>query len=150
MRAEKKRILEETAASGLEPIRANSPDHECGTHVMYTLPSPAQADRFAELVGGTVAGKTGRHVYTEWDPILDHRGAHHPALDPFHLEENRGCRMDYPKDMCPRTLDILSRTVMIATHPEHEEADVEEIIESVNSAAAEVLSGSAAGGAEQM
>lgn len=69
MRRQKKRILRETADTGLVPIKANSLDDECGTHVGFLLPTVAQADEMQRLTGCTIAGKTGRHVYTEWDPI---------------------------------------------------------------------------------
>jgi len=140
MRRQKHRILRETAETHLEPIRANSLEHECGSHVMYTLPSQAQADAFAELTGGTVAGKTGRHVYTEWDAIFNHRGAHHPALDPFKLPANRRCRKTYTKSMCAASLEILNRTVMLTNHPDHTRAEVTERIRTIRRAAKQVLS----------
>jgi len=140
MRSEKKRILRETADTGLKPVRANSLDCECGTHVMYTLPAAAEADEFAALVGGTVTAKTGRHVYTEWDQVLDRKGAHHPALNPYLFKENQGCRMDYSRDMCAKSLDILSRTVMIGTHPDHAPAQVAAIVKKIRKAAEKVLS----------
>jgi len=139
LRREKTRVLRETADTGLAPVRANSPGGECGSHVMYTLPTAEQADRFARLVRGTVLAKTGRHVYTEWDPIFARRGAHHPALDPFGLPENRGCRRTYTKDQCARSLDILGRTVSLATHPDHTRAEVTGTIRRIRAAAAEVL-----------
>jgi dTDP-4-amino-4,6-dideoxygalactose transaminase len=139
MRRQKVRILKETAGTGLKAVRSHSLDWECGSHVMYALPSADQADRFAALVHGTVCGKTGRHVYTEWDPIFAHRGAHHPALDPFKLPANAECRMDYTKDMCATSLDILNRTVMIGTHPKNKREDVSAIIRRVKTAAKEVL-----------
>ncbi len=139
MRRQKRRILRETASTHLAPIRANSPDHECGSHVMFTLPSPAQAEDFARLTGGTVAGKTGRHVYTEWDPILNHRGAHHPALDAFKLPANRRCRRKYTKGMCAASLDVLNRTVMLTNHPDRKRADVTAVIRKIKAAAGAVL-----------
>ena len=140
MRRQKLRILRETAETPLKPIRANSLDHECGSHVMYTLGSPAEADEFAPLTGGTVAGKTGRHVYTEGDPLFAHRGAHHPALDPFKLPANRRCRKTYTKSMCAASLDILNRTVMLINHPDRTRALVTERIRTVRRAARQVLS----------
>jgi dTDP-4-amino-4,6-dideoxygalactose transaminase len=134
-RRQKKRVLAETAHSGLTPIRANSPKYECGTQVMYTLATTEAADEFARLTGGTVAGKTGRHVYTEWDQIFDHQGAHHPGLDPFRMPANRGCRMKYTKDMCSRSLGILNRTVMLGTHPDRKASDVTALIRKINAAA---------------
>ncbi len=139
LRTQKKRILRATAKTGLKPIRANSLDWECGTTVMWTLPTAEQAEKFRELVGGTICAKTGRHVYTEWDPIFTHQGAHHPALNPFTLPQNRGCRMNYTKDMCARSLDILNRTVMIGNHPDRKAKDVAATIAKVKAAAAQVL-----------
>jgi dTDP-4-amino-4,6-dideoxygalactose transaminase len=139
MRAEKKRILKETADTGLKAAPLNSLDHECGSHVMYQLPAAEQADEFASLVRGTVCGKTGRHVYTEWDPIFAHEGAPHPALNPYTLPQNKRCRKKYTKGMCAKSLDILSRTVMIGTHPDHKRPDVTRIIRRIKSAAKDVL-----------
>jgi dTDP-4-amino-4,6-dideoxygalactose transaminase len=139
LRKQKKRILEETADTGLTPAPSRSPEWECGAQVVYTLPSEPAADAFASLTGGTVTGKTGRHVFTEWDPVLDHQGAHHPALNPYNLPQNRKCRRKYPKGMCQRSLDILSRTVMIGNHPDRKRAEVTALIKRINQAAAEVL-----------
>lgn len=135
MRAQKKRILAETSGAGLEPVRSNSPDHECGTHVMYRFESAAAADAFADAVGGTVAIKTGRHVYTEWDPILEHRGGHHPAMNPFDFPQNADCRTDYTRDMCETSLDILARTVFVATHPDNTAGDVDAMVAMIREAA---------------
>lgn len=139
LRKQKKRILAATAKTGLKPVRANSLDWECGTHVMYTLPTAEQAERFRELVGGTICGKTGRHVYTEWDQIFSHQGAHHPALNPFRLPQNRACRRKYTKDMCCRSLDILNRTVMLGNHPDRKAKDMAGIIRKIKDAAKLVL-----------
>ena len=139
MRRQKKGILAATADTGLVPARANSLDHECGAYVAYTLADEERAGRFAVLTRGTVAGKTGRHVYTEWDPVLQHHGAHHPALDPFNLPENRRCRKAYSLDMCRRSLDILNRTVLIGNHPDRKAAEVKVLVRKIRTAAAEVL-----------
>ena len=140
MRRQKKHILKETVKTGLKPVPSNSLDFECGTHVMYTLPTAAHADKFAALIGGTVCGKTGRHVYTEWDPIFAHQGAHHPAMNPYSLPQNRRCRKTYKKDMCARSLDILDRTVFVTTHPDRTAAQLKAQIKRVKDAARAVLS----------
>ena len=139
LRRQKQRILTETADTGLVPIQANSLDCECGSHVMYILPTAEQAERFAALAGCGIAGKTGRHVYTEWDQLFDHRGAHHPALNPYNLADNQGCRMDYAKDMCSPSLDILNRTVMLGNHPDRRRPAVTALIRKIRAAAREVL-----------
>jgi dTDP-4-amino-4,6-dideoxygalactose transaminase len=139
MRAEKKRILEETADMPLRPIPARSLDWECGTHVMYQLPTAEAAKAFAEAVDGTVTIDTGRHVYTEWDPILAHRGGHHRAMNPYNFAENKGCRMEYSMDMCSSSLELMRRTVYVQTHPDHTAADVDRIVSRIRKAAGHVV-----------
>jgi dTDP-4-amino-4,6-dideoxygalactose transaminase len=139
MRRQKIQVLRETADTGLKPIPANSLKWECGTHIMYQLPSAVAADRFAALAGGTVALKTGRHVYTEWTPVLEHRGAHHPAMNPFKMPANRKCRMTYTRDQCARSLDILGRTVFIGNHPDLKAAGTRALVRRIRAAAKEVL-----------
>ena len=143
LRAQKKRLVAATADCGLDVTPSRSPDHECGCYVMYRLPSTEAADAFAARLGGTVAGKTGRHTCNFWDPILAKRGSHHPDLDPFRMSANRGCRMDYSPDMCPRSLDILARTVMIRLDPDADDAAVDRLAAAVRSAAVDLTAGAA-------
>ena len=42
------------------------------------------------------------------------------------MKENQGLRTDYTTDMCPRTLDILSRTVYINVDPDMTEEQAAE------------------------
>lgn len=138
MRAEKKQILEGTkhlGNLGLTPAPMNSPDYDCSTHIKYTMPSAEIAAKFVEVMPSVIAGKTGRHTYTEWDQILEHDGASHPAMNPYAMEANKDCRKDYSKDMCQRSLDILNRTVMIPTDPEHGEAETEQLTRNIEAAA---------------
>ena len=138
MRAEKKRILEGARHLdnlGLRATPMNSPDHECGTHVMFTLPTAEAADRFVEIMPAVIAGKTGRHTYTEWDQVLLGEGAGHPAMNPYCMPANAECRGAVTKDMFPRSLDILARTVMVPTDPRHDDALVEETVRGIEAAA---------------
>jgi dTDP-4-amino-4,6-dideoxygalactose transaminase len=56
---------------------------------------------------------SGLHVYTNWTPLLEQRGGHVPAMNPFLHPANKGCRLKIDKDCCPRTLDILDRTGLL-------------------------------------
>jgi dTDP-4-amino-4,6-dideoxygalactose transaminase len=144
MRAEKKKILQGTAQLGnigLRPAPMNSPDHDCAAQVMYSFPSAEAAGRFAKIVPSVIAGKTGRHTYTEWDQILLGAGAAHPAMNPYNMPANAACRRTYSKDMCARSLEILDRTVMVATHPAHTEQETADIIHNIGIAARHVLGG---------
>ena len=82
-----------------------------------------------------IAGKTGRHTFTQWDQVLMHEGAHHPALNPYTLPENKGLRTEYKDGMCKGSLEILNRTVMVATSPLHSEEEIEAIIHNIDQAA---------------
>lgn len=73
MQAERRQILEGTAHLGnlgLKPTPMNSRDHDCAAHAMFLLPSAGAADAFVAVFPSVIAGKTGRHNYTEWDQVL--------------------------------------------------------------------------------
>jgi dTDP-4-amino-4,6-dideoxygalactose transaminase len=144
MRAERRAILKGTASLdnlGLRSSPMHSPDHDCAAQVMYTLPSAEAARRFALMCPSVIAGKTGRHTYTEWDQVLVGAGAAHPAMNPFNMPANAQCRKTYARDMCAKSLDILNRTVMVATHPKHSEREIADIIHNIGMAARVVLGG---------
>ena len=135
LRKIKVRVLDRTDASGLSLSPRHSPDGECATCIMYLLPSAEVAREFAASTGGTILANTGRHNYTEWDPILTGQGSHHPVLNPFTLPQNAHCRKEYSKDMCPRSLDILGRTVSIGLRHDLTDDEIEIKITRINSAA---------------
>lgn len=144
MRQERQAILDATAHLGnlgLTPSPINSPNHDCAAQVMYILPSAAAADAFARMVPCVVAGKTGRHTFTQWDPVLMHEGSAASALNPYTLPENAECRKEYAEDMCSRSLEILNRTIMVATHPHHSPEDTADIIHDLEMASRVVFSG---------
>ena len=119
----------------------HSPQHDCSTQVMFTLPSAEAADRFVEIFPSVIAGKTGRHNYTEWDQVLMGAGAAHPLMNPYNMPANAECRRTYSKDMCQRSLDILNRTVMVPTNPHHSRADIADTIHNIGAAARIVFAG---------
>jgi dTDP-4-amino-4,6-dideoxygalactose transaminase len=144
MRRERRKILEGIAPLGNLGLRVapmNSPDGDCATQVMLSMPSAESAARFVDVLPSVIAGKTGRHNYTEWDQVLMGAGAAHPAMNPFQMPANAECRRSYSKDMCGRSLDILNRTVMIGTHPLHTEQETAEIIHNIGEAARVVFAG---------
>ena len=102
---------------------------------------PTAASRFVKIFPSVIAGKTGRHTYTEWDQVLMGAGAAHPAMNPYNMPANAECRRTYSKDMCARSLEILNRTVMVATHPEHTAQETDDIIHNIDVAARVALGG---------
>ncbi len=144
MRAERNKILAGTAPLGnlgLKPAPLNSPDHDCATQVFYTFPSAEAATQFTKIFPSVIAGKTGRHTYTEWDQVLMTAGAAHPAMNPYAMPANAECRRSYSKDMCKRSLEILDRSVMVATHPNHSPAEIDDMIHNIGVAARVALAG---------
>ena len=115
-----KRIMLQTIGDKYKCIPSNDIDGDCGTTLALQFESEKEARRFAENAPchTKLPIDTGKHVYSKWTFILNKKGAMHPAMDPFLMKENQGLRTNYATDMCPRTLDILSRTVYINVDPD--------------------------------
>ncbi len=109
---------------------------DCGTTVAFFFDSAEEAVAFktgAAEKGYSITRPidTGKHVYTNWTPIMNRRGAFHPAMDPFRMEANRGLNMNYTPDMGARTLDTLSRTGYLSVNPFWNEEKINRIAEDL-------------------
>lgn len=109
---------------------------DCGTTLPIRFESEADARAFAssEGINGTLPIDTGKHVYRHWTPIMEKRGAFHPLMDPFKMEANQGIIPDYREDMCPNTLDILSRVVYINVDPDWTKVQIDQKIDQIKAA----------------
>lgn len=98
---------------------SNDIDGDCGTTLALRFDTAEKANAVAkgENVCGTVPIYTGKHVYKNWTPIMEKRGAFHPLMDPFKMEANKDIVPDYNESMCPKTLDLLARTVYVGIDP---------------------------------
>jgi dTDP-4-amino-4,6-dideoxygalactose transaminase len=65
---------------------------------------------------------SGRHVYTNWEPLLEQR-SFNPKMNPFNWTQRK---IEYTKDMCAKTLEILSRSINIPLPYEMNEKEVQE------------------------
>ncbi len=92
-------------------------DGDCGISAAIILRDGALATRYADalqaegLGAGTAhnAGFPDRHIYRYWDSILDKTSANragYPWADPAYKGS-----VEYSREMCPRTLNILNRAV---------------------------------------
>jgi dTDP-4-amino-4,6-dideoxygalactose transaminase len=137
MRRERDTILagiQDLKSLGLRAAPLNSREFDCATNVFLTLPTSEAADVFVKTFPSVIAGKTGRHTYTEWDQVLMGMGAAHPLMNPYNMPANAECRRNYSKDMCARSLQILNRTVLVPTHPLHTKQEIEDIIHNIKAA----------------
>ena len=87
-------------------------------------------------VGGYRPIDTGKHVYVNWGPLREKNIYHHPRMNPFNFEENKGLNGNYADDVCPVTLDICKRTVNLSTDINASNAAVDARIEACIKAAA--------------
>ncbi|WP_454275250.1 DegT/DnrJ/EryC1/StrS family aminotransferase [Roseovarius sp. MBR-154] len=86
----------------------NSPDEAVG--VAVTFASENEAIAYAGKRGVRRLFDSSKHVYTEWDAILERR-MHHAAFDPWGWA---GLPPDHKRDDCPRTLDLLRRSCAVS------------------------------------
>lgn len=89
----------------------NDPANAVGISVIFDDAGDAQ--RFARAKGVNRLIDTGRHVYTNWQSILEKR-TFDPRLDPYKWAH----RDVEPAADCVATLDILERTCGISVAPE--------------------------------
>ena len=140
MRQHKQEITAVGVEAGLKSIKNNSIEYECGSHAGFKFKTEDKARAFANSLNeGKVSAflpmDTGRHVYTRWEPILRQQGAHHPALDPFKLAENKKCLVNYSMDMCQHSLDILNRSVLVPMHPDNTVSKIKKLGRVIQQAA---------------
>lgn len=141
LRKVKKTIVQGlSGAAGIRFAPSHDSEGDCSTTLAFNFCCEEKARTFAnsEGVGAWLPIDSGKHVYSNWDPLLAKRGSHHADLNPFNLPQNNGLRMEYRADMCPKTLDVLSRTAFISLHPDWTDNKVAEIIESCYKAAAKL------------
>lgn len=117
-------------------IDSNDRDGDCATTLPLWFESEPDARAFCAKAAAAgiftmMPIDTGKHVYSNWTPIMQKHGAYHPAFDPFKMEANKNLNMNYSVDMCPVTLDYLARTVYINVNPDWTTADMDELAEKL-------------------
>ena len=117
-------------------IPSNDISGDCATTLAFSFDSEDKARAFAtaEGIGGTLPIDTGKHVYTNWKPILQKRGAFNPLMDPFKMEANKDIIPDYRADSCTATLDRLSKVVYVGIHPDETKEVLDKRIEFITAA----------------
>ncbi|MBQ8893953.1 MAG: DegT/DnrJ/EryC1/StrS family aminotransferase [Clostridia bacterium] len=117
-------------------IPSNDIEGDCGTTLAFQFETEEQARAFAtaEGINGTLPIDTGKHVYKHWTPIMEKRGAFNPLMDPFKMQANKDITPDYHTEMCPETLNKLSKVVYMSINPNDNKEHLDEKIEQIKKA----------------
>jgi len=120
---------------------SNDPQGDCGVQVLVTTDSEQTTRRLLaalaqKKVSASTPADSGRHIYSNWRPILERRGSHHRHFDPFRLPQNRAGKVRYSRRMLPRTNDILARSVMLSCDVNKTRARIAQIVDRLNQAVA--------------
>jgi dTDP-4-amino-4,6-dideoxygalactose transaminase len=145
LRKNQMRLVEEIGElPGMRVAPNNDAQGDCGLNVAFQFDSEETARAFALAAGGHLPIDTGKHVYCNWTPIMQHRIGHHPDMNPYNHPKNQKLRKEYSAAMCPQTLDILSRTVMIGVNPDWTPDQLESVLATCHRAAEGVAKETAA------
>ena len=146
LRATKHRIA--AGLAGVAGVRLQDvpdPEGECGVTAIFFCPSAEGAKRASAalkaegIYNGTVYDNTipDRHIYVNWDYVLAKRSAT-PAGCPWSCGAYKG-NVTYAPDMCPRSLDLLGRAILIPLHQYMGPDDADAVVEGVLKVAAAIL-----------
>ena len=91
----------------------HDPTNAVGLSVIFERADDAKT--FATQQGVERLIETGRHIYTNWEPIFAQR-TFNPRLDPYKWAHRE---IAYSAEMCRRTLDILERTCYVSLGPQY-------------------------------
>lgn len=135
LRKNKKYIMD-SLASVCKFAPSNDIEGDCGTTLAFQFDSEEAARKFAEADGinGCLPIDTGKHVYKHWTPIMEKRGAFNPLMDPFKMEANKDIVPDYSADMCPKTLDLLSKVVYVGVPVDATKEELDATLEIIKKA----------------
>ena len=117
-------------------IPSNDEDGDCATTLAIAFDSAEKTEAFAKKceIGVTVPINTGKHVYTNWTPIMQKKGALHPLMDPFKMEANKDIVPDYSAESCLGSLELLKTTAYIGINPDWTDADLNLVAEKIKNA----------------
>jgi len=120
LRRVKRRLVERLGDLGKFRIApSHDPDGDAGTTLTIQAPTVEAAGRFTEKTGKNSVFQntaTDWHIYYHWDYILEKRSVSGTGF-PWRVGEWES-PVQYSKDMCPRTIDVLSRSFNYSLHPD--------------------------------
>ncbi len=110
----RKILLEELGSSAYSFSVSPHHDPANAVGVALSFSDPEEAAQFGASRGARRLIDTGRHLYTNWLPLMTQHVAH-PAMNPYAWAHRP---IKYSAESCPKTLDILARTCTVELPPE--------------------------------
>ncbi|MCM8785539.1 MAG: DegT/DnrJ/EryC1/StrS family aminotransferase [Candidatus Omnitrophica bacterium] len=127
LRKNKRRIMEEMKnIPGVEFAPSNDIDGDCGVMIPFRFENEKIAKKFAEISGGYRPIDSGKHVWFDWKPIIEKKIWHKERLNPYNFPENKDLRHTYTKEMFPKSIENLSKTVFVPVNPDWNAKDIKE------------------------
>ena len=127
-----KALLMKKIGDGVEYIPSNNYDGDSGIALTIKFDSKEKCKEFAEKTGAMIPGYCGRHVYNDWKPVLEKKGAFHPLMNPFNFEVNKN--VEYSENMCEKSLTILKKCAHISIDCDWTVEEVKELAEKIKKA----------------
>lgn len=126
-----KKYLAEKLSAKYKINMTNDPEGDLCMHLQIIATSAEEAVKIVSSGKGNVLVNSRRHVYSDWEAIMEKRGHLNPLMDPFRFEANKDIIPEYTRDMCPKSLDILSRAVNVPINPDATEEELDAIAEKL-------------------
>jgi len=127
---------------GLKFRRLNDPDGDTGIALILFLPTVEIAKKFAKALKAEGVevnsiynkGIPDWHIYSYWEMIINKWTATSEGC-PYTCPYYKGLGPKYSADMCPDTLDLLSKSIQIDIPPQLTEEDCDQISEGIHKVA---------------
>jgi len=134
LRRVKKTLMD--AVSGVVGFaKSNDIAGDCAVCLPFQFDSVDAAISFEKGIAGNRPINTGKHVYCNWPNVMDKRGGHCESANPYSYAANKGLNMDFGPNSCPKSLDILSRTVYMSLNPDWDDSVIAGKIKLIKEAA---------------
>jgi dTDP-4-amino-4,6-dideoxygalactose transaminase len=113
---------------------SNDIEGDCAICLPFQFENVEAAIHFEKGIEGHRPVNTAKHVYNFWPNVMEKRGGHCDAANPYLNPVNKGLNMNFAPDSCPQSLDFLSRTVYMNMHPDWDDAVINSKIELIRKA----------------
>ena len=138
------RQIESTPGIKVRPV--NDPEGDTGICLMFYLDDQHKVQKFTDALraegiaanGVYDSGIPDWHIYAHWQHIIEKKTPT-PEGCPWTCPYHKGEPVEYSADMCPKTLEYLSRVVHLDIPPQMTIADCDMVAEGINKVAAALL-----------